>query len=148
MNNLFDYLDKIFEEAGFSKKGKKNWWLRYKEALIMSNFQKSKYDEAGFLNFGIYFDSLSKTDQYQKSIPKFEDCQVEGRFEGILEDQNFIGLFPLNIDSKSDNELMEYSSSNFNKVILPYLKSYCDLDKIKSEVRNGSFEYNRLITSI
>jgi hypothetical protein len=125
----FDYLDIFFKDKGFKKKDK-TWYLKNNDAVILCNFQKSAYSELFYLNFGIAFIDLFKSN---KIPPPTTSWQWSARYEKFLEKIKID--FTTNVKAITNEGVarnMNKITQNIEAHILPTLFKFTDYNFLKT----------------
>lgn len=132
-------LTEFFKLNNFKKNGKA-WYKKNDHTYIVCQYQKSSFSNDFYLNFGIAFIELLKSEKAPLSP---NDWHFDGRYERILGDNQF----RINIDPAGDeaylNNILSNITNNIQKVILPFLYQWSDIEYLKKNFPEN-FDSNRL----
>lgn len=106
-------LSDFFKSKGFKKKGK-CWYSDNGENYILCEYQKSKYGDGFYLNFGIVFKELYHESTFPARSYSWHFCGRYFRVIGI-EDKSVI-----DVDDKAGFKMDEIFS-NIDSIVLPFL---------------------------
>lgn len=144
MQNTLTLLDDFFQRNDFLKKT--NYWRKpVNDCIIVCNWQKSRFDEYGFLNFGLYYPSLASK---KTKSPKISECHIEGRFKTIIGEPKSIESIPLNPDSDQELNMVVGVIDKIDQIVLPYLYKYSVLNDLRADLRDGNFDFSKMLVGI
>jgi hypothetical protein len=131
---VLDYLNEFFKSEGFKKKGQ-TWYRQKNDSIILCNYQKSAYSDLFYLNFGIVFIELLKS---EKIPPPYYLWHWGARYEKFLEKIKID--FSTDIKNNNISEIicaLDRISHNIKAHILPILSKFTNFNFLKTITKSG-----------
>lgn len=126
---VLKFLDEYLKiEKGF-RRNASTWYLRENKKLILVNYQKSLYDQAFYLNFGVFYERLAGEKQKPPHPGHWQFTMELYSFLSYLKNEKQTDLLtPINYNippeelTKKLNKIID----NIDKLILPFLFNLID----------------------
>lgn len=122
-----------FESAGFSKKGQ-NWYLDGEAILIVTNLQKSDWEDMYYINVGFWLKGLGEA-----VFPPYNHCHLYYRVERLFPEKRELLLTGgLNEDAWKENlvKLLQF----MDRELIPFLKECTDERKVRELLALGRLD--------
>jgi len=124
-------LNNELSQYGFHRKGS-TWLLKKKEVIVLVNLQKSNYGEYYYINIGFL---LRHIDDIQN--PRVEFCHLQGRADGISENDTSLVSSLLDLESSLDDEnRINLFSLFIREKIIPLVLSGVTIQGLREIVKN------------
>jgi hypothetical protein len=130
-DKAFNLLNNFFLDLEF-KKSNKSWYKRVNQMLLIIEYQKSRFDNAFYLNFGICIEEMTG----KVNSPYITDkCQIYGRLNMISE-----GEIQEPIEIKESIEFTKVELEKVKRIILdkalPFLFKLTDYKNLIHYIEN------------
>lgn len=118
------------EKAGLKKRGQ-SWYLDGKDAIVVTNLQKSDWGDLYYINIGIWLKELGDA-----SFPKENECHIGLRAESLFPEQRELILLSCSL-GKSTPQMLSELSEFFDRHLIPFLHDCTDVNKLRSLMLQG-----------
>lgn len=118
------------ERAGFLKKSQ-SWFLNGKDVVLVINLQKSDWNEAYYINIGIWLKALG-----DMAFPKENQCHLSYRAESLFPEQRELILLGCSLE-KSNPQMLIDLSNFFENRLIPFLHECTDENKLRELMSQG-----------
>lgn len=119
-----------FKEAGFISKGQ-SWYLNGKDAVIVTNLQKSNWSNSYYINVGVWLKALGDL-----VFPQYNNCHLGFRAEALFPEKRNLILVSCDLE-KTNTELLTDLSGFIESLLIPFLRECSNANKLKEFMRQG-----------
>lgn len=121
-----------FEGAAFIKKGQ-SWYFNGQDAVIVTNLQKSNWNDTYYFNIGVWLKALGDT-----VFPRYNNCHLSFRAEALFPEKRNLILIACDLE-KTNIELLMDLTEFIQSLLIPFLKECTDMNRLKELMEKGFF---------
>ena len=121
------------EKAGLQKRGQ-SWYLDGKDAIVVTNLQKSDWGDLYYINIGIWLKALGDA-----SFPNENQCHIGFRAESLFPEQRELILISCSLE-KSTQQLLAELSDFFERQLIPFISKCTYVNKLRNLMLQGILE--------